>query len=81
MEIFATLCTSRATYKTKLKLDKEVGSGFYCDEVLQEVFQHALQEVFQMVFQDVFQEIVREVFQKAFQKGISKGNFNKYFKR
>ena len=61
------------TYKTKLKLDKEAGGGFYCDEVLQEVFQHVLQEVFQEVFQDVFQEIVREVFQKVFQKGISIG--------
>ena len=78
--------TRRGTYRTKLKLDKEVGGGFYCEEVFQKVFQHVFQDiirevfqdvfqtVFQKVFQDVFQEIIREVFQEVFKRYFGRLN-------
>ena len=59
---------SYVTYKTKLKLDKEVGGGVYNDEVFVNAFQEVFQDVFQEVFQNVFQEIVRKLFQEVFLK-------------
>ena len=68
-----------ATYKTKLKLDREVGGEgfselllfFYvfqrvCQKVFQNVFQEIIRKVFQEVFQDVIREIIREAFQEVF---------------
>ena len=65
----ATLTTQTdLTYKTKLKLDKEVGGGFYCEEVFQKAFQYVFQEIIRKVFQDVFQEVFQDLFQEVFQK-------------